>query len=87
MIQVIENGDSVKIPDEIAKLCGSDAPAYLIINPEEGNITSRAEVEQQIRNNYKKGACIIFNGRYKLPDGRIVSVGQKIDPIIAHMMP
>ena len=85
MIQVIENGDGVEIPAEIAELCGSDAPAYLIINPKEGSPHSRAEGEQEIRNGYKKGSCIIFIGNHQLADGRIVSVGQKIDPLIAEI--
>ena len=83
MIQVIDNGDGVEIPAEIAELCGSDAPAYLIINPKESP-HSQAEVEREIRNAYKKELYIIFTGYHKLADGRIVSVGQKIPAVIAH---
>lgn len=95
MIQVIENAGQ-EIPAEIVACGPRDlAPAYLIVDPKQGSAFGRARVEEEIRANYKRGAMvsvetgrvvnIIFIGHHVLPDGRIVSVGQKVDPIIAQM--
>lgn len=90
MIQVIEmiapDGTPIEgatCPPEIAA-CGKGAPAYLVIDPSKGNSQGRAMVEEEMRNAYKKGSCIVFMGNHKLPDGRVVSVGKKIDPLVAH---
>lgn len=81
MIEVIENAGQ-DIPAEIVA-CGPGAPAYLVIDPSEGTAQGRVAVEEQVRNSYRKGSCIIFVGVHKLPDGRIVSVGQSFDPRLA----
>ncbi len=84
-MKIIENGDGVEIPAEIAELCGTDAPAYLIVDPKEGGSAhSRALAQQQVRESYKKRG-IIFTGHFKLADGHVVYVGQKIDPLIAEI--
>ena len=86
MIAVYEStGD---VPEDVAAV-SPGAPAYLVIDSSrqgsESGAVARAEIEQEIRNSYKRGANIIFVGREKLGDGRIVCVGQKIDPLLANL--
>lgn len=81
MIQVIESTGPV--PEEIAAL--GHAPAYLIVGKTQGSDQVRADCEQVMRRIYKKEKCIIFTTRHNLPDGRIVYIGQKIDPIVANL--
>lgn len=84
MIQVIENAGQ-EIPAEIVA-CGQEgAPAYLIVDPTQGSARARASVEDEIRAGYKKGSNIIFVGNHVLPDGRIVSVGKTVDPLIGQL--
>lgn len=85
MIQVIDNNGQ-EIPAEIVACGPRDlAPAYLIIDPKQGSAEGRVMAEEEIRASYKRGANIIFTGHHVLSDGRIVSVGMEVDPIIAQM--
>lgn len=82
MIQVIESTGPV--PPEIEQ-CGPGAPAYMIFDPGEGHIEARIQIEAQLRHAYR-GEGIIFVGNHRLDDGRVVSVGQKINPLLALRM-
>lgn len=71
--------------EEIAALGNSDTPAYLVIDPSQGSAVTRARIEAELRRGYKKGSNIIFGTRHELSGGRIVYVGQFVDPLVAGM--
>ncbi len=77
MVQVIESTGPV--PPEISAF--GEGPAYLVIDPNQGSVQGRSQVEREIRLHYQDCMNIVFVGNHKLPDGRIVSVGQEIDPV------
>lgn len=81
MIEVIESTGPV--PPEIEAY--GPAPAYLVVDLGQGSPQGRADTEDEIRRVYKQGMNIIFMGNHKLKDGRIVSVGMTIDPLVAQM--
>lgn len=82
IVQVMEKTQDSNIPSEITQFGNDDTPAYLIIDTNQGSSISRWELEMEVRAIYKQGSLIIFIDQHHLPDGRIVYVGQKIDPLL-----
>lgn len=86
IVQVIEKTEDLTIPNEIAQFGREDTPAYMIIDTLQGSSTSRAKIEMEMRTIYKRGHLIVFVSKHKLPDGRIVYVGEKLEPLLLGLL-
>ncbi len=58
------------------------APCFIVVDPSEGSLTGREEAMQMIRRNYMEIAKINFTQCATRVNGKIIHVGEKVDPLI-----
>ncbi len=82
-VEVIEWSSSSHPVPSLIESCAPGAPAYLILDPNQGSVEDRMAAEAGMRRCYKRDRHIIFTRKHKLADGRVVSVGSTVDPLVA----
>lgn len=81
MIEVI---DAEHAPEEVRAIAPG-APCFIIEDPKGGSQMAWVMGMQEIRRNYLRAENINFTQASKLVGGKIIHVGEKVDPLVASL--